>query len=134
MLDEAYVSPWTSHPIERGRLIEKMLGANGDNSPVVDLVQNNFATSIKSVDLRLSSYQKSGVLQSRLKGYINKVARYEGGPFGRGEVRQGEDFQHRSLLLAVPQGVATEDQLQVLGKMFSYAADNGVYLDVRVVK
>lgn len=132
--DETYVSPWLSAPLERGRLIERMFGARGDNSPVVDLVQNGVATSIKSLDLRTKTYQSSSKLESKLKGYVNKVARYEGGRFGNGTVRAGEDFTQRSLLLALPEGAATQAQQQVLAKMFSYAMNNGVSLDVRFVK
>jgi filamentous hemagglutinin len=132
--DETYVSPWLSPPLERGRLIEKYFGAKGDNSPVVDLVENGVATSIKSLDLRATTYQSSSKLESKLKGYINKVAKYDGGKFGDGRVTVGTDFTERSLLLALPEGSATQAQQQVLSKMFSYAMNNGVRLDVRFVK
>jgi RHS repeat-associated protein len=133
-LEEApdYVSPWTQPPLVRGRLIEKMLGGSGDNSPVIDLFPDRVVTSIKSLDLEAKSYQTQSRVESRIRGYINKVANYNGGKFGDTDIAK-TDIEGRSLILAVPEG-STAAQQAALANMYSYGMNNGVVLQVEVIK
>lgn len=70
-------SIWNQRPVIRGELIEQRLGANlGRTFRTIDDFRNGVATSIKSIDLDAKTYKRASALESRLKGYVNKLASF----------------------------------------------------------
>ncbi|WP_289490284.1 hypothetical protein, partial [Klebsiella pneumoniae] len=71
--------------VDRGYEIEKSLGGMANNFPTIDKYVSKLknginmissATSIKSIDITASSYQKSSKLKSKLKGYVDDLAKF----------------------------------------------------------
>jgi RHS repeat-associated protein len=125
------VSPWALPPSPRGFVIEDALGGNlPKNFPTIDIYANGTATSIKSIDLTAPSYQSASRLTSRLNGYVRDVASFEGATFSGTRISSGSTTS-RELVIAVPEGVATEVQQAALIDIVQYGASKGV--TVRVV-
>lgn len=53
------------------------------NYPVIDAFYDGIATSIKTMDLRAKSYAGGKNIYSTLKGYIDKLADFNGAFMGR---------------------------------------------------
>ena len=119
-------SPWTLPPTKRGLEIEKMLGGNlPKNFPVIDRFENGIATSIKSVDLAAESYQDIKRLERLLVNHINSVREFKGRNFAKTNITSAM-IKGRSLEVAIPRGVATEAQREVIKKMETFAPTRGV--------
>ncbi len=124
-------SPWSLGPSPRGFAIEEALGGNLPRSfPTIDSFANGTATSIKSIDLTASSYQSAGRLTSRLNGYVDSVAGFDGAVFDGVRVAPGATTT-RELVVAIQPGVASSAQQAALTQVVQYGASNGV--TVRVV-
>jgi hypothetical protein len=125
------VSPWSLGPSPRGLAIEEALGGSLPRSfPTIDSFANGTATSIKSIDLTASSYQSAGRLTSRLNGYVDGVAGFDGAVFDGVRIAPGATTA-RELVVAVQPGVASSAQQAALAEVVQYGASNGV--TVRVV-
>jgi RHS repeat-associated protein len=125
-------SVWSLAPAARGLAIEAQLGANlPQNFPTIDRFADGIATSIKSLDLNASSYQKAGTLMSTLTGYIDKVAGFNGGSVSGVTITSGQ-VAARALELAVP-GAGTAAQQNVIKAASQYADKIGVQLIVKQV-
>ncbi|MFO0907108.1 MAG: hypothetical protein U0794_01865 [Isosphaeraceae bacterium] len=123
---------WSLDPKVRGTIIEQRLGQNlPQNFPTIDRFENGIATSIKSVDLAAKSYLKPGNLMRLVRGYINKVADFQGRNWAGVNIKPG-DIAGRGLDLAIPPGTATPEQLQVLQALIQFGRDRGV--NVRIVE
>jgi hypothetical protein len=86
--------PWSLPPTPRGLAIEEQLGGNLPPSfPTIDSFNDGMATSIKSVDLSASSYQNLNTLTSKLNGYVNQVAGFNGATFDGVSNRIERDHQ-----------------------------------------
>lgn len=108
-----------------------MFGGNLPRSfPTIDRFENGLATSIKSIDLSAPTYQSSTALTSRLTGYVDKVAGFNGATFDGVAVRSS-DIAARGLDIAIPPGPVSAAQQAVLDQIVSYGATKGVA--VRVV-
>jgi hypothetical protein len=119
-------SPWSLPPSPRGLAIEEMLGGNlPQNFPTIDRFANGTATSIKSIDLTAASYQGPGGLTSKLTGYVNSVAGFDGDTLGTFAILQGETTA-RELVVAVQSGVASSAQQAALTGVVQYGASKGV--------
>ncbi|MFN7710599.1 MAG: hypothetical protein ACK5O7_06550 [Holosporales bacterium] len=124
---------WEQGPAVRGEIIEKKLGQNlHQNFPVIDKFTDGTVTSIKSLDLMAPTYLNAGKLERTLKGYVNKVAKFEGGELAT-RVITPDMIQKRALELAVP-FKGNSVQQSVLKKMESYAESQGVVLKVIITK
>ena len=127
-------SPWTLPALQRGQVIHRILGANlPQNFPVIDRFVNGVATSIKTLDLNAATYQNIGALASKVQGYINALANFQGatrGPWSIGIPTN--PITARVLELAIPPG-ATPAQLAALQQLQQYAANLGVTLNIVVV-
>ncbi|GAB4514054.1 MAG: hypothetical protein Tsb0020_32460 [Haliangiales bacterium] len=88
------------------------------------------ATSIKSLDLDAKTYQNTRKLASRLRGYIRKVAKFNGDDFGGTRISAYE-IRARVLELAIPHRGSVAQQ-QVLRKLMEYARSVGVEMKVIV--
>lgn len=124
------ISAWSLKWSQRGLEIETQLGGNLPRSfPTIDKWENGVATSIKSVDLSAPTYQNTGALASKLRGYVDKMAGFNGASFDGVAIR-ARQIQARALEVAVPPGVATPAQDAVLNQLTQYAASKGVQLTV----
>ena len=128
---EPGASPWALGWSQRGYTIEDELGGWGDNFPTIDKFPNGVATSIKSIDLEATSYQNTSRLASRVRGYIDKVAKFNGADANGREIL-ARDIEGRALELAVQPGVTTTAQRAILDQMASYAKSQGV--DLKIVE
>jgi len=121
-------------PTERGRQIERMvLGRPASlehvsNFPVIDDFTNGVATSIKSLDLTLSTYLKPSSLTRTLDNYAKKLANFQGKRWG-GEIV--ENPSKRVLLLAMEEGVMTRTQTQAMTQFLKEAAQK--YPNINIV-
>jgi hypothetical protein len=125
-------SIWTLQPFARGRAAERILGANipVPNYPIIDKFLNGVATSIKSIDLSAAAYQNPKTLERVLNGYVDKVAGFQGRPWG-GYSTVGQ-VTSRELELAIP-SVGTTAQQQAIQKVISSAASKGVKVSTHVI-
>ena len=127
-------SVWRLNPLQRGVAVENMLGRSPEltqNFPVIDRFQNGIATSIKSIDLGAASYQNIGTLTSKVTGYINTLANWQGARWGDTAIRASQ-ITGRELLLAIPPG-ATEAQMAALQQLQQWATTVGVTLNTTVI-
>lgn len=124
-------SPWSLALSPRGFAVEEALGGNLPRSfPTIDRFANGAATSIKSVDLTATSYQNAGALASRLTGYVDNVAGFNGATFNQVSITSGQ-VTSRGLEIAIQPGVATAAQTAALNEVVAYGTSQGVV--VRVV-
>jgi hypothetical protein len=127
------ISAWSLKWSQRGLEIEAQLGGNLPRSfPTIDKWENGVATSIKSVDLSAPTYQNTGTLASRLRGYVDKVGGFDGATFDGTNI-DDEEITARALEVAIQPGVASPSQLAVLEQLKQYAASKGVQLIVSEV-
>src|SRR5690606_25861974 len=103
------------------------------NFPTVDRFLNGVATSIKSVDLRLASFQNIGHLSRTVQGYVTKLSQFNGRVWaGRAVLEQ--DITSRQLLLAIPPG-ASQAQMAELLRLQRWAYDTyQIVINVVVVQ
>jgi hypothetical protein len=117
---------WQLPPFQRGTTIHQMLGENlPPNFPVIDRFTNGVATSIKTLNLSAPTYQNIASLTSRIQGYINLLAKFQGAQW-----LQVQMITARELVLAIPAGSSTPAQLAVLQGLQQYAANLGVTLTI----
>ena len=129
-------SVWEMGSVLRGSTIERMLGANLPRTfPVIDKFVNGVATSIKSIDLTAKSYQNAGALASKINGYVDKLAAFNGAKLGQAEV-QGSKIASRELQLAIPSGSMTDAQRAVINASAKRAANltNPVKITITEIK
>ena len=121
---------------ERGLTIEKRLGGNLPKGfHVFDRWDPRIgeATSIKSIDLRASTYQQGSKLLSRLTGYVDKIYNFRG--HARKGVRIGaEDVKSRVLHVAVSPEAPTRAQSEAMKAAVEYGKSAGVTVKFTKVK
>jgi hypothetical protein len=97
----------------RGMTISEKFGANlPGNFPVIDSWLNNIATSIKSIDLRTTTYQSAPRLTYRANAYIDKLATFDGAKMDVWDIKSTA-IKARVLSIIVPKGSMTEMQKAV---------------------
>jgi hypothetical protein len=127
------LSAWAKNWSTRGLEIEAELGGNLPRSfPTIDKFENGVATSIKSVDLAAPTYQNASALTSKLQGYVDKVAGFNGASWD-GTVIRARDVTTRALEVAIQPGVASSEQMAVLNQLRQYASSKGVQLIISEV-
>ena len=99
---------------------------------MIDRFENGVATSIKSIDLGVKSYQNIGQLTGTVKGYVNALADWQGVRQWGGISIENSKIIARDLLLAIPQG-ATQAQLAALQQLQQWASTVGVTINVTVI-
>lgn len=136
LLSKAGGSIWKIAPFERGFVYETMLKLKGafrtSNFPVIDAFADGVATSIKTLNLGAKSYSKNNAVYNTLKGYINKLSEFNGASWG-GDVVEGAAIKSKVLEVGVPQG-ATSSQIKQINRAIQYGKENGIQVNVRVVK
>ena len=124
---------WDKGPVVRGEIIEQRLGQNlHKNFPTIDKFINGIVTSIKSLDLRATTYQNPATLRRTIKGYIDKVAKFEGDKL-LDDVVYKHQIKGRALELAIPK-TATQAQREILKEMEDYAATQQVKMHIIIIK
>ncbi len=124
-------SVWKLRPFERGKVIERLLGrgtALVDNFPTIDKFdfRTGTATSIKSLDLSLKSYQNISTLTREVRGYIDKLANWQGQTSSWAGVRiLPNQVTSKVLELAIPPN-ASQAQLNALRQLQQYASNVNV--------
>lgn len=133
-------SVWKLPSVIRGRIIEKMLGANLPGTfPTIDRFKDGIATSIKSIDLTASTYLDPKRLASKIEWYIEKLAAFshaemkdiKGG--GKVIVIKTEDIKYRELILAVPKGKMTPAQKAVFEEAIRTGKERGVEVIIKEI-
>jgi filamentous hemagglutinin len=120
---------WDLIPLERWRAVEQRLGKNlPDQFPVIDKFVDGIATSIKSLDLKLDSYQKPNAVFNMVRRYIDEVAEFKGAKRA-GDAVQLRQIRGRALDLAIPPG-ATLPQRAQLDQLRFYGAIHGVQVNI----
>ena len=125
---------WDLGGSPRGFRIDEIAGNNlGSRFPVIDKIDSNgVATSIKSMDLRVS-YQKPGRLESAIRADIRKVANFNGDRFGDVRVRPNQ-ITGRQLQIVVPDITLTIGQIQAINNAIEYAKRYGVEVIITIGK
>lgn len=116
---------WALPIFKRGRHIERLLGANlAKNFPVIDRWKNGIATSIKSLNIGAKSYQNVGILKSKVRGYVDKVAKFNGQRWIGREIHAA-DIKGRALVVAIPH-TGNAAQQAALASLLKYGRKAGV--------
>ena len=121
---------WAMSPLERGRALHQLLGQNLPNRfPVVDRMgwEEGRVISIKTLDLGAKSYQNLARIQQVVQGYIQKLAKFQGAPYGDVIIRP-KDIKIRELWLVIPG--ASEAQWKVLQTLQEAATKSGIILRI----
>lgn len=135
---EALGSVFALTPTARGVQIESDLaavsgGALPRSFPVIDRFLSGVATSVKSIDLAAPSYSDAAALGNRLKGFVDKLASFQGATFANTSVK-GSEISSRVLELVVQRGAATPEQIAIIKQYALYAQKYGVQFKVILVK
>lgn len=125
---------WQARGLEAEKLIvpdpEARLPAN---FPTIDAFSDDgTATSIKTLDLTAPTYERGGAVLSKLKGYINKLADFEGASFD-GETIRRSAIERKELDLGIPNVTPTAAQADAIADAIEYAATKGVIVKVVVI-
>ena len=88
----------------------------------MDILKNGTATSVKSIDITLPSYQGSRLLH-RLRGYVDKLIDFRGAIYGGRTVARNVN---RELEVVIPRGRATEAQQKIFEEVIDYGKLNNI--------
>ncbi|MCB9290685.1 MAG: hypothetical protein H6560_25480 [Lewinellaceae bacterium] len=116
---------WELPAVHRGVEIEAIRAGNyrlPHGFPVVDILKNGTATSVKSIDITLPSLQGRQLLY-RLKGYVNKLINFRGAVRG-GRVVPGN--VKKELEVIIPRGTATDAQQKIFEEVIDYGKLNNI--------
>lgn len=123
-------SVWSKNWAERGLAIEEKLGGNlPAGFPTIDRFENGVATSIKSTDLNASTYQSPSRLSGKLRGYVDKVAGFNGANHAGTRI-DANQITSRQLDIAIPKGAKTADQAATLSQVIAYGQSKGVTVNM----
>lgn len=129
---EAGYDIWALKTFDRGRGIKRLLGTNIDEDfPIIDKLENNTITSIRTHDTRLKSNQGSSFML-QLKEDLRRIADYVERSF-RGFNIGPEDYSSKELNLVFPDVEITEEQIACLYDIRKLAADKGIRVKITVV-
>lgn len=81
--------------------------------------------SIKSIDLNAKTYQSASKLRSKLKGYIDDLAKFNGTSY-KGVEWSVQPGTSRTLEIAIPSSPMTNSQLKIFNEMMEYARKKGI--------
>ena len=129
------LSVWNLGNFERGRAIEIALGQNlPSRYPVIDsfVESTGVATSIKSLNLTAQTYQTGAAVLSKLTGYINSLASFDGAAYGDYDIGPGM-ITSRVLNVAIPDVGLTPAQSAAFNAAVSYGASVNVQVITTVV-
>ena len=116
-------------PLARGRAVEQAWENLPSNFPTIDRFANGVATSIKSIDLNAATYQDAAALTSKVNGYVDSVAGFNGRVLANRTINAA-DVTVRQLQLAVPPGGMSAAQQAVIRAATTRAQGMGVQVIV----
>lgn len=122
---------WQLPAVKRGIEIEIIRAGSHrlpNGFPVVDILRNGTAISVKSIDFTLKSY-KGSLLLYKLKGYVNKLARFRGATWGGRTVRGNVK---KELEIVIPRGKATKAQQKIFDEVVEYGKMN--HISVKIIE
>ena len=128
-------SVWRLGWSARGFEIERMVGASRgleqlpDGFKTIDFFANGTATSVKSLDLAAKTYQSAGPLRSKLNGYVDTLANFQGAR-KEGVVVSEQAIRTRELVLVLETGVGTATQREVIVDLVAYGKKNDVIVTI----
>ena len=138
--DASYVNtnknPWGKDVFTRGQIVDDALGNNlGRTFPRIDIWNkaDDAIYSIKSYDTA-TSYQKASSWYKQLKCDINTLIDVTIDISYRGTTVAVSASTSKGLIIALPNKALTWSQRLDLLDAFTYAADNGIKLIIKVVK
>jgi len=127
---------WGLAPTKRGRILEPLFGHNlHPNYPTVDIwdPESGSVTSLKSIDLRSSTYQVEGnspnALYKKLSGYLNDLAEFEHAEYADIMIPKGA-VKSRTLTVIVP-NEGTPTQREVMQRIIEVGRQRGVVVNFR---
>lgn len=130
-------SPFSFNRFKRGRIGERMMGANmswPSNFPTIDRVIDGVATSIKTYDLDAKTYNQGNKLLSRLKSDINKLDNLSGKTsWGGTVVEEGVDYTGKMFEIGVQTGKGTDAQWSQIQKAIEYALSKDINVGIRFI-
>ncbi|MBM7615820.1 TadE/TadG family type IV pilus assembly protein [Alkaliphilus hydrothermalis] len=136
LVDEIVVAGfdvWGLSVFKRGRAIKGLLGSNLDvDFPIIDKLENQQVTAIRSHDTRLASnqgrkffYQLTAEIRE-LEDFTDRT--YKGTKVGPG------DYNGKLLNIVIPYEKLSEEQVKHMEDAKKYAADRSITIKVTVVK
>jgi hypothetical protein len=121
---------WDLPYFPRGWAIEDYLGRNLPRTfKGIDRWENGVATSIKSMDLRLKSYQDGSKILSLGRKYVDQLVNFKGARMKDTIIITDKDISERVLRIGVPPG-ATKVQKSAFKSVIKYGKQNGVKVEV----
>jgi filamentous hemagglutinin len=114
-------------------------GANlGGNFPYIDDFdpETGTATSLKTLDLTADSYQDPAQINGTVDKYIDHLLEFEDTTWHQDGVEQvvlKDDIQNYEMVLGVPAGQGTPEQIEALQQLQESAAERGVTLNIMEV-
>ena len=134
---------WTMNALDRGYEIERALGGMCNNFPVIDkfvapMMDSSrkwlsSITSIKSIDTTAKTYQDSGKLYSKLKKYVDSLAKFDDKTY-KGIEHIVMDDAERILELAIPPVELSSSQADALQRITEYANELGIILKTVIIE
>lgn len=122
-------SVWDKENFDRGIMIRERFGGNLPyNFPVIGAYSDNEAVSIKSIDTTSPYYSEKSNLQKKIKSYIRDLEKFDGADYS-GKSVVISPATRKTLLIVVPEN-GSEECLQVISAMESYASDRSVHIKV----
>jgi hypothetical protein len=126
---------WNLGFTKRGRVIHETFG-DGSLPPLFRTIDKfdfatGAATSIKSIDVRVATYQDANRFMYRITNYVNRLSEYEGGTLLNVQVDLSQ-ITERVLELIVPKGSLTVIQRAVIEAANIRAQTAGSY-PVRII-
>ncbi|MBO5674040.1 MAG: hypothetical protein J6S09_07110 [Paludibacteraceae bacterium] len=115
---------WDMKSLDRGMVIEKMLGGWCDNFPVIDKYDEitKTATSIKSIDLNAKSYASPSAITRKLNEYTDALYNFKG---DKNKNHDAQKILQKKLEIAIPSN-SSEAALQAVYDAIKYANDKGI--------
>ena len=113
-----HVSFWELSPFERGWAIEKILGGNINNFPVIDKYTRDIkgtitsVTSIKSIGLGAVSYNKGMHLYNTIMKYATTLSNFSGRTWGKTTIAVPEEAT-KMLEIAIPNNPTNTQIIQM---------------------
>lgn len=126
------IQVWQLGNFERGRVLQKIYGANlPENFPVIDIYNEpeKIVTMIVSIDHTSPSYQKSGELNKTIRKAARKLNDFDGAEFN-GYAVKNKNIKKKVLLLIMPKNRATMSQSKELIEVSAHCASIGI--DMRI--
>ena len=96
-------------------------GPKQQRQRILELIDNHsrydpadgLATSIKSMDFRAATYQRTTPFAYRLRIYVGEVSEFVGGKLGK-DVVDPSDIKGRALEVVIPTGTMTPKQREIV--------------------